>query len=823
MSERLDAMVLIYEFELNLFDAITAVELKDTENIITKHDEFPNWCQRVYTNASDLGNNDFTCATSQRAQDLSPIKFLFASEFDAALARSVIDRLEDEKRLADYKMMSRCFEFPPPTPFILNGEVVPASQAQAKWEATCDPACAQSKTPAMEACLLSSSDKQAARILSMDISTIVNRWDGGAKSPVSDMSTLARFVAWMKQLPTRARLVDYHLDKDFNTTNLISRWSRSQIAFGGPLPDLLQDGSREFKVVQEDSAMQRNRLAGWIKTDILPDIGQTKGATEVMYMMPSITFEVMLGLLVVDGALAIISVALVFIWMRIMTGSTFLAAAGMSEIILSIPVSWFVMRTVGINYFGMINIMTLFMVCAVGADDIFVFMDAYVQSKYEGPEINRDLATRMSWVFRKSGHAMLITSLTTCSAFLCCLATPIPGTQSFGIFAALVIAVDYILVMTLFCSSVIVYHNHFEKPPLFAIPVPCQTAGSSACGCCTEKCDMGKTQPSPTEQALRASKTPEANIQIPDPVQGFFKTKFAKMILQPRFRIVVAVVALTWLIPAAIFMSRLRPSENQEQFLRDDHPIQKATTAKNEVFSKSIEDQGIDIFYTWGLKDVDRDGANMLLNNTYIGKPQFDAAFTFTPECMDKVRQVCDKLRLGATEFYLERLQRNALGEGSIKCFIYDLDAFARKNSWTLTSTEVIKSKIGEFFESVALSDDGPSSTIENKYKNMLGWDGADIKFVGIALEATNLTIDNRLSEVFTRKNYEAYLELADQINANTSDQCGNVQMTGWVPLLFPSAPAPRPFLSATLAISLSASFSNAPPLRTACSLTKCH
>ena len=384
MSERLDAMVLIYEFELNLFDAITAVELKDTENIITKHDEFPNWCQRVYTNASDLGNNDFTCATSQRAQDLSPIKFLFASEFDAALARSVIDRLEDEKRLADYKMMSRCFEFPPPTPFILNGEVVPASQAQAKWEATCDPACAQSKTPAMEACLLSSSDKQAARILSMDISTIVNRWDGGAKSPVSDMSTLARFVAWMKQLPTRARLVDYHLDKDFNTTNLISRWSRSQIAFGGPLPDLLQDGSREFKVVQEDSAMQRNRLAGWIKTDILPDIGQTEGATEVMYMMPSITFEVMLGLLVVDGALAIISVALVFIWMRIMTGSTFLAAAGMSEIILSIPVSWFVMRTVGINYFGMINIMTLFMVCAVGADDIFVFMDAYVQSKYEG-------------------------------------------------------------------------------------------------------------------------------------------------------------------------------------------------------------------------------------------------------------------------------------------------------------------------------------------------------------------------------------------------------------------------------------------------------
>ena len=63
------------------------------------------------------------------------------------------------------------------------------------------------------------------------------------------------------------------------------------------------------------------------------------------------------------------------------------------------------------------------------------------------------METRFSWVYRKSGLAMLITSLTTCSAFLCCFGTPLPDTQAFGIFAAAVIAADYVFVMTMFCTA----------------------------------------------------------------------------------------------------------------------------------------------------------------------------------------------------------------------------------------------------------------------------------------------------------------------------------------------------------------------------------
>ena len=50
--------------------------------------------------------------------------------------------------------------------------------------------------------------------------------------------------------------------------------------------------------------------------------------------------------------------------------------------------------------------------------DNLVFMDAYKQSFYMGAEVNRDLSTRMSWVYRRAGLAMLITSTTTAAAFV---------------------------------------------------------------------------------------------------------------------------------------------------------------------------------------------------------------------------------------------------------------------------------------------------------------------------------------------------------------------------------------------------------------------
>jgi len=443
---------------------------------------------------------------------------------------------------------------------------------------------------------------------------------------------------------------------------------------------------------------------------------------------------------------------------------------------------------------------------------------------------------------------MLITSITTCAAFLCSLTTPIPGSQGFGIFAALVIAADYVLVMTLFCTAVMVYHNRFEKPPLcgFQIPTP---IGPCQCGCCCENCSCAINNPTPTEKALAAS---HGNIEVPaDGVELFFRTKFAPMILKPRNRVIIAVVVFVWMIPCIYFVFQLVPTEKQEQFLKDDHPIQKAISALNDKFPVSSTDRGIDVFYTWGLQDVDRNGANVLLNITYVGEPRYDPAFKFTPQCMAKLKEVCDGFQNNVTDEYLGLVQRNSKvciyahthththphahahvhtfkvythslslthtyttsryththshththphtlthtppahthtlthtqGGGSVKCVVYDLETRGTERNWDLTTEDKMKSHMDEFMKlrAVPESDDADSrDTVAKKYKEMMGWDGEQIKFVGIAIESKNLTLYNRPPEEITRANWKAYEELRNNVDFIAAEACGgNVQMT---------------------------------------------
>ena len=136
----------------------------------------------------------------------------------------------------------------------------------------------------------------------------------------------------------------------------------------------------------------------------------------VYYFMTALLFDVFLDILLRDAILSIASVFTVFVYIWVSVGSLFLALVGISEILLSLPVAWFFCRVIlQIKYFGGLNLLCLFIVCAVGADDVFVFNDAYVQSQFKGPKVLRDFPTRMSWVYRKAGLAMLITS-GTCHA-----------------------------------------------------------------------------------------------------------------------------------------------------------------------------------------------------------------------------------------------------------------------------------------------------------------------------------------------------------------------------------------------------------------------
>ena len=581
----------------------------------------------------------------------------------------------------------------------------------------------------------------------------------------------------------------------------------------------------------------------------------------------ALIFDVFIQILLTDGMLANASIGMVFAYIWVTTGSGFLALVGMSEIVLSIPVAWFFLRAIlQVKYFAGLNMMVIFIVCAIGADDIFVFMDAYVQSQFKGSVVNRDMETRFSWVYRKSGLAMMITSLTTCSAFLCCFGTPLADTQAFGLFAAAVIAADYIFVMTMFCTAVMVYHNRFEKPPCCGCTLP-TCMGPCTCGCCLENCDCSASDPSPTQKAFAASSGEDNRPR--DSIEKFFREKFAPMINNPKARIGIAVALVAWLIPAVIFVFQLVPTTEPEQFLNPNHPFQKAINVLNNNFGTNSQDPGIDIFYVWGLKDVNRDGVDILINSSYVGKAQYEEKFKFNAKCQDAIAKICNDLKVANTsDEYLNLIQRNKEAQGSIKCFAHadlpkyftavdaageadpgmnaasglkwtnagatppttgiemqvDDDKFAAHKKLATALAEKTEFSVEEwqgfgdidvrmqhyikagdnYFKPAGAADrdkpetwmpgfmqvqvpDKDDEETSNKVStrqfyntnggDRIGWNGKEVKFVAISIEAKEITQWDRPGEEWMMKQYEKYDKLRHNLNDIAKEACGSEVM----------------------------------------------
>jgi len=108
-----------------------------------------------------------------------------------------------------------------------------------------------------------------------------------------------------------------------------------------------------------------------------------------------------------------------------------------------------------------------------------------------------------------------------------------------------------------------------------------------------------------------------------DKISKFFRTKVSSFILSPNARLILAVIFLSWLIVASIFSTKLKPTNASDQFLPEDHPLQKSFTILGEEFNFAESDPALEMFFTWGLGDVNRKGVNQLMNPDFFGTPVF--------------------------------------------------------------------------------------------------------------------------------------------------------------------------------------------------------
>jgi len=529
-------------------------------------------------------------------------------------------------------------------------------------------------------------------------------------SIMQDVTATLKIAAYMKLVPSYAVYVDYYFDRHFSITSPKSKYSRCMIRFGQPLAG--------YRNRDDKKADQDTKFSTWFRREFNQYLQDTKdaGSVEVLFYATALIRDEFLSIILTDLLKVFISLALVFVWIQLQTGSIIIAIVGSMEIMFSLPLAFFFYYTVfGFKYFDSLNAMTIFIVCAIGADDIFVFMDQYKQSAYHR-EVCVDLKTRMNWVYSRAAWAMFITSATTCAAFVCTAVSPLPSIQSFGIFSAIVIATDYILIITWFPACVVMYHNYLEKRP---------------CCCFYGQCN----QMFPCQWTMETTTTIAYNRELDVQTQKQLLERclsgsLARWLGKLAPLIIVGFMLL--MIPCGILAANIQPLSRAEERLPSSHPFQRILALSQDVFPSSVQNSNAKVHIVWGVKDMNMDKVSILRDGGIDAAVlEWDAGFQFDAAAQRHLWNVCEEVRTmepSSLENFLSRDKDSPTNAGMVDCMLQDWKAFLEQpgNPGFPLSLAQVPTYMGRFLESTMIGQSGINQTMRQKWGNHFGYDPND-------------------------------------------------------------------------------------------------
>lgn len=246
-------------------------------------------------------------------------------------------------------------------------------------------------------------------------------------------------------------------------TQVQSSLAKSYIPFGWPMEGLDKwdkSGARE----KHAEFMYHNFVP------LLDDYAAKVHEFEVLYFNVQLEIHEVRIQAIKDLKLAGGSLIFIFLYVLFHTRTLWVTSLGVFSIVCSFVETNLIYRVIlGFRYFGIFHAIALFIILGIGTDDFFVFWDCWLEAgHYAFPS----LAHRLNEAYYKSAVSMLVTSFSTMIAFAANCTSPLLATYSFGIFAAILIVLDYLSAITFFVSTVVSYHVCFESwPSLFSIIV----------------------------------------------------------------------------------------------------------------------------------------------------------------------------------------------------------------------------------------------------------------------------------------------------------------------------------------------------------------
>lgn len=351
-----------------------------------------------------------------------------------------------------------------------------------------------------------------------------------------------------------------------------------------------------------------------------------------------------------DLSFTMASILFVYYYICFYTGTLFIGALGMLQIILTLPLALFFYRGVfQVTFFNQLHVLAIYLVLGIGADDIFVFMDGWNQS------INqyRNTADRLDATFKRAVYAMGATSSTTCVAFMATAVSPIMPIASFGIYAALGVFFNYVLAITLFPCVLMIWHyklygccarlpGGLEKCiSLVSIPA-CHKRDEAVC-CCQQPYSLPAVVTAQTNNFTEGKDQKAEDEEILRGLDRFFKEKYAPCITKKPVAGCMSITGLIYIIFCIVMALQLEPPTEQEKWFPADHMYQKIVESM-ATFASAAEDQYIPVTIAFGLKGMDRSDKNFW-DAVDRGYTEFDDSFDLSSAAAQRFfLDTCDAL-----------------------------------------------------------------------------------------------------------------------------------------------------------------------------------
>ena len=425
-------------------------------------------------------------------------------------------------------------------------------------------------------------------------------------------------------LPDLDRLLSM-MDRHFATTQM-SATTKGSLILGGVV-DLrsvgsAKSGTRFKEVHQQWNDKLLPAISDFYFYEVIPLTERFNDDSQILQIaMQSphhMQYEVMVKSLPSAMLWASFSTLFIVLYMTWHLGSPLIAFAGLAHVLISFPTTWFFYYyAFEIKYMGILNFVSFFVILGIGADDIFVFTDAFRQSRLERTEISGTLEDRLYWTYRRAAGTMLVTSATDACAFYVLSLNGIVVVRTFGIFMGTMVIINYALVITYFPAIIVLYHQWGFEDTL---------------ECTHRNCD------------------PKVDMEIKQHcLERFFGEFYAPKVLRHRSGIIIAVFVLL-VILFGIACSFLSPPDKdfRAQMFPDDSNLMRALDMSSRFETAGFSELQV-VYFVVGLgpdasEAINRKNVDPNNPNDY-GTPIFTKMPEWSPAAQNHLLSICESFQ----------------------------------------------------------------------------------------------------------------------------------------------------------------------------------